>query len=85
MGPIDYSILTLASLLKKKYNIDDTLEEEIRSLSSMSADAILPTNIYKSPLDEENKINREKIIKNNNERLKRIKRLGDKWSKEVKQ
>jgi hypothetical protein len=51
----------------------------------MSADAILPTNIYKSPSDEENKINREKLIKNNNECLKRIKRLGDQWDKQSKE
>jgi hypothetical protein len=49
MGPVDYSLVVLAKLLKKKYNIDDELYEEIRGLSSMSANVILPdTEEYKS-------------------------------------
>ena len=42
MGPVDYSLVVLAELLKKKYQIDDELYEEIRGLSSMSSNVILP-------------------------------------------
>ena len=49
MGPVDYSLVVLAELLKKKYNIDEELYEEIRGLSSMSANVILPdTEDFKS-------------------------------------
>ena len=37
MGPVDYSLLELAELLKKKYKIDDEIYEEIRMLASFSA------------------------------------------------
>ena len=49
MGPVDYSLVVLAELLKKKYQIDDELYEEIRGFSSMSANVILPdTEDFKS-------------------------------------
>ncbi len=32
MGPVDYSLVELAELLKKKYQIDDDIYEEIRML-----------------------------------------------------
>lgn len=43
MGPVDYSLVELASLLKKKYKIDDELYDEIRRLSSMASNVILPS------------------------------------------
>jgi hypothetical protein len=85
MGPIDYSILTLASLLKKKYNISDQLEDEIRSLSSMSADAILPENIYETSSINENIAQKKELKKSNQKRLHNIKLLGDKWDLQTKE
>ena len=66
MGPVDYSLVVLAELLKKKYHIDDELYEEIRGLSSMSANVVLPdTEDYRQ------------------RRYTNIKKLGDKWDREV--
>ena len=36
MGPVDYSLVVLAELLKKKYHIDDELYEEIRVIEYVS-------------------------------------------------
>ena len=42
MGPVDYSLVELAELLKKKYQIDDDIYEEIRMLASCASNVVLP-------------------------------------------
>ena len=67
MGPVDYSLVELAELLKKKYKIDDEIYEEIRMLASCASNVVLP-----------------KSEDNRNTRMKKIKKIGDKWNQSHK-
>ena len=67
MGPVDYSLVELAELLKKKYKIDDEIYEEIRMLASCASNVVLP-----------------KSEDYRNIRMKKIKKIGDKWNQSHK-